>query len=887
MCKLATASAVRRLRRHEEACKPPHATGSSPVETLRIYCSAERRQRCHEETFNALSLALVRPPESFYVGPINFDQLTVRSALSAPTFTSDFFLSRRGSVAPTAREVADVLRDEGYNVIVQDYDFRFGASFVEAMHDAIKGSRDLVVLFTADYEKSPFTRKEFTSFEADRAQSPDERYIIVLRCEDVPLRGLFADNIYQDLVGVIDASERRERILAAARHQAPALPSTPRPFMGVPPRIMGFAGRTDALDQLDAILVQEKPAAVTQVRFAAVQGMGGVGKTSLAIEYAHRFRALHSGVCWCPAETRTGLLTSLAGLAVVLGAAAADTADVARAAKAALQRLAERRAMWLLVYDNVTSPEEIADLLPSAGARVLITSRFPDWRGWAEEVSLDVLPLAEAIQLLQRRSDRTDEIGGKLLAEALGCLPLALDHAAATCRRTQMPFAEYATLATTQIASVPRGAMYPRSVAVTFDLAIAEAAAQCPSCEALIAFFALCAPERIPMTLVEGAVGDPLQRSVALAALIEISLTKHDPFEDGTPAVTVHRLVQAVARVRSEAKRLGPALVDRAVERLLAIYPNDGFGDTRSWSTSSQLTPHVLALWRQVPERVSAELLRRVGNYLHWRASYAQAKPLLAEALARYEQAQHADPAQLAIYLIDLAGLLWDQGDLAGARPLFERALRINEDKFGSEDAATARTLNNLGGLLRDQGDLVGARPLLERALAIREKVFGPNDAATATGLTGLGLLLQAQGDLVQARQLLERAREIRETQLGPDHPNTAHSVNNLAEVLTRLNDFDAALPLFKNAILAFERTLGHDHPNSNRVRCNLARLLLRTGKIEEGLSLAHIALASHDECLGGDHGWTKDSASVVAAALDALNRSEEAKALRAHYFAP
>ena len=787
-------------------------------------------------------------------------------------------------MAPTAREVADVLRNEGYDVVIQDYDFPLGASFIQAMHDAIKGSRDLIVLFTADYEKSPFTRKEFTSFEADRVQGPGERHIIVLRCEDVPLRGLFADNIYQDLVGVTDASERRLRILAAARREVPALPSAPRPFVGVPPRIPGFAGRMDALDRLDAILVQERPAAVTQVRLAAVQGMGGIGKTSLAIEYAHRFRALHSGVWWCPAETRTGLLTSLAGLAVVLGAAPADAADVARAAKAALQRLAERRGMWLLVYDNVTSPEEIADLLPSAGARVLITSRFPDWRGWAEEVSLDVLPLTEASLLLQRRADRADEAGGKLLATVLACLPLALDHAAATCRRTQMPFAEYAAIATAQIAAVPRGVMYPRSVAVTFDLAIAQATAQCPSCETLMAFFALCAPERIPMMLVEGAIGDASQRSMALVALNEISLAKHDPFEDGTPGVTVHRLVQAVARVRSEGKGLGPAAADLVIGRLLAIYPNDGFGETRSWSSSSQLTPHVLALWRQVPERMSAELLRRVGNYLHWRAAYAQAKPLLVEALTRYEQSQDADPAQVAIHLIDLAGLLWDQGDLACARSLFERALRINEDKFGPDHSETARTLNNLGALLRDQGDLVAARPLLQRALAIREKVFGPNHAATATALTGLGLLLQVQGDLVQARRLLERARTIRETQLGANHPNTPHSINNLAEVLARLNELDAALPLFNDAIAAFEKTLGHDHPNSNRTRCNLARLLLRIGKIEEGLSLARAALTAHQEYLGGDHGWTKESASVVADALDALNRSEEAKALRARY---
>ena len=126
-----------------------------------------------------------------------------------------------------------------------------------------------------------------------------------------------------------------------------------RTFVGVPPRIAGFTGRADALDRLDAILTRDKPAAVTQVGRAAVQGMGGVGKTSLAVEYAHRFRNLYDGVWWCPAETRTGLMTSLAALAVEFEVASPEEADIEKAAKAALRRLAEQREIWLLVYDNV------------------------------------------------------------------------------------------------------------------------------------------------------------------------------------------------------------------------------------------------------------------------------------------------------------------------------------------------------------------------------------------------------------------------------------------------------------------------------------------------------------------------------------------------------
>ncbi len=222
----------------------------------------------------------------------------------------DFFLSRRGSVAIIAREVADVLTERGYKVRVEDYDFQLGASFVEEMHEAIKNARDLVVLFTRDYEQSPYTRKEFTSFAAQAMASAEERHVIVLRCEDLPLEGLLADNVYQDLVGVEDPQERKRRIIAAAERQTQAAPRPTRPFIGVPPRIASFTGRSDELDQLDAILLQEKPAAVTQASLgrAAVQGMGGVGKTSLAVEYAYRYRNLYAGVCWCQAETRAGLL---------------------------------------------------------------------------------------------------------------------------------------------------------------------------------------------------------------------------------------------------------------------------------------------------------------------------------------------------------------------------------------------------------------------------------------------------------------------------------------------------------------------------------------------------------------------------------------------------
>jgi hypothetical protein len=135
-----------------------------------------------------------------------------------------------------------------------------------------------------------------------------------------------------------------------------------------------------------------------------------------------------------------------------------------------------------------------------------------------------------------------------------------------------------------------------------------------------MAYLAQCAPERIPMTLVEGAIEDEPDRLEALASLAEVSLLKHDPFEDGTSAVTVHRLVQAVARARSEANGSAPDVVGRLTARLLATYPEDGYTNPQSWPLCVRLTPHLLTRRGRDDASVS-DLLQRAGLYFYGRRS--------------------------------------------------------------------------------------------------------------------------------------------------------------------------------------------------------------------------------------------------------------------------
>jgi tetratricopeptide (TPR) repeat protein len=220
-----------------------------------------------------------------------------------------------------------------------------------------------------------------------------------------------------------------------------------------------------------------------------------------------------------------------------------------------------------------------------------------------------------------------------------------------------------------------------------------------------------------------------------------VSLLKHDPFEDATPAVTVHRLVQRVARARSEANGSAQDGVGRLTARLVAIYPEEGYSDPQSWPVCARLTPHVIARYEAGAGDASkiadwADLLMRAGEYFYGRAAYSQAAPLFRDALAIREKALGSEHPHTAASLNNLALLLKAQGDFAGARPLYERALAIREKALGPEHPNTAQSLNNLALLLKAEGDFAGARPLYERALAIDEKALGPEHPGTARRLS-------------------------------------------------------------------------------------------------------------------------------------------------------
>jgi len=416
---------------------------------------------------------------------------------------------------------------------------------------------------------------------------------------------------------------------------------------GVP----GFTGREAELEAVEAALWRMGgKAALTNIAAtsAAVKGLGGVGKSVLAQEYAWRNRGRYQGVWWIRAEKSETLLDDLIELGARFIPGIKEVPDRAQAAHAALDHIAQRKGerSWLLVYDNVEQPGGLETLTPVDGAHVLITTRWSDWGRAASPVKIGVFPADVAAQFLLDSTERSDREGAEQLAAALGFLPLALDHAAAYCRRTGIAFDTYRELAADLIRKVPRGADYAEETPVfaTFELAIQKAAGTCPAAETLMGICAFLAPERIPLDIVTADVMSEIERGEAVAALQEVSLAALETLDDGSAGISVHRLVQEVMRGRLKVMKGYENAAALATEVVSNAFPKGNApSDVRHWPACARLLSHARVVFEHAPEtgkkaRKTNHLLVQTADHYHSRAAYAEAEPLMRRAITIHEK---------------------------------------------------------------------------------------------------------------------------------------------------------------------------------------------------------------------------------------------------------
>jgi tetratricopeptide (TPR) repeat protein len=645
----------------------------------------------------------------------------------------DFFISRAGKDAAFAIWLGQLIAAQGKSYVLQDEHFGH-QNFMGGMDAALKSGARVAGLLSQAYTESEYCLAEATAALAGDPLNRLQR-LVLLRLEPCAPGGVLANIAYTDLL-----HERREadgrplalKILRALGFEATRLDGLPPPPEGTLSKslqvlhsevqaVPGFAGRTDELDDLNEALWQKGgTAAVTNApaAAAAVKGLGGVGKSVLAKEYAWRNRDRYQGIWWLRAERRETLADDLIELGARFIPGLSEVPDRDKAARQALDWIEQAgfAKPWLLVYDNVEEPDHIEGLTPRTGAHVLITTRWSDWGGAAPvkaaPVTVGVFPPDTAADFLLESTGRSDRESARKLAAALGHLPLALDHAAAYIRRTGIDFPTYQALAADLLQKAPKGVDYDTPVFATFSLAIDKASESCPEAQKLMGLSAFLAPDRIPLSLFTDDVLSETARIEAVAALQEVSLVTPEPLDDGSPAITMHRLVQTVMRARLAEMGEHENAAALATELVADAFPagDPGPDDVRAWPACARLMPHAAAVFDHAPNSgngagKTSHLLTQTAVYYVSRAAYAEAEPLYRRALAIGEASFGPDHPSVARDLNNLARLLQDTGRLAEAEVPMRRALRIFEGPLGPEHPSTRTVRDNLAALeaeLRD-----------------------------------------------------------------------------------------------------------------------------------------------------------------------------------------
>ncbi|MFE4534155.1 tetratricopeptide repeat protein [Streptomyces scopuliridis] len=587
-------------------------------------------------------------------------------------------------------------------------------------------------------------------------------------------------------------------------------------------------------------------------RVHVVQGLGGVGKTSVAVSLAHRFQRETDQVWWIGAQDASRFMGGLTALARQLGVPDAEITG-GQLVDQLWRRLSALTDPWLLVVDNaddarlLDGPGQLARgtglIRPhrSPGGLVLVTSRDGQPGTWGAHAVLHRLtPLgdehgADVLLGLAGPTAGSREEAAEL-ARRLGGLPLALNtvgryleavgHRPARFRDA----GETATFAEFR-ASLDDGGAFPHAGTATalagiwrmsLDL-LTERGHRCvrPLLEVLANF----ADAPVPLILADPAVlgedeafagvsGAEIWNTLqALAGLGLVDLAA----ASGVDTVALHPLVRD-AHGSPGRYALNARLLDKAAESDEAGMPED----VERWPLWSALTPHAVHILTFEGDSDDN------GLFL----DSSSAADLVARSL-------HA------------------QGQLSQARTLLEELVRQLGSVLGDDHSRTLVSRNNLASVLEDQGHLDQARALYEDILTTRRGTFGENHPDTLIVRHNLAGVLTGQGHFDQARTIYEDILTTRRGTLGENHPTTLSTRNNLAGLLHEQGHFDQARTIYEDILTTQRNTLGENHPTTLTIRHNLACVLHDQGHHDLAAVEMAAVLSARRRVLGPEHPYT------------------------------
>ena len=665
-----------------------------------------------------------------------------------------------------------------------------------------------------------------------------------------------------------------------------------------------FRDPTHALVRLRETLLAGGNAAI--VVPATLYGMGGVGKTQLALKYTYEYRDSYAGVWWFRAEADSTLQLDARAACMESGAVLVEGESPAASFKRWLIR---QEQSWLLVFDNAENAAALRPYLPAGGPHhVVITSRDSAWGGVARPIELAVWSDDEGADFLAARLPGSHRSELVQLSRALGGLQLALEQAGAFLEQTRGSVAEYRR----QIDSVDTAALmldegrastgYERSVLATLSLAFPRLS---PAAQRLLRICAFFSAEPIPeryfrekpaevTELWPGSVPSGLAwervvgelRGFGIAERVDIASLDRipgQPDESLEKALLLHRLTLEVARHALSV----PAEDGPRAQLILRAYCPRETRDPKQWARFAALLPHLGSLERLssqswLDRRIHSWMLDRVAGYLvSGKALYQEAERLFRTAIELDKADLGDEHANTLNSMSNLASTLEDQGILTGARALKEQVLSIRRRVLGEEHPDTLTAMHNLARTLGRLGDRSGARAIQEQVLSIRRSVFGEEHPDTLTAMNNLAYTLWEQSDSIAARGLEEHVLSVRRRVLGEEHPDTLRSMNNLASTLVQQGDQAGARALQEQVLSVRRRVFGEEHPATLTAMNNLALTLRALDDPTGARLLQEQVVSGMRRVLGEEHPNTLTAMNNLALTLGELDDHTGARLLQ------
>jgi tetratricopeptide (TPR) repeat protein len=780
-----------------------------------------------------------------------------------------------------------------------DYrDFIAGRAAILNMQEASEKSRHTLLVLTPRWVESEWSLYESMLSRTDDPAGLGRRTIPLLleKCKPAKFISMltwvdFTDkrrekdawkNLFKSLQEIVAAQEEPEAVNEPGE-EAVGLPAGSYiPFS----HNELFTGREEDLAFLAESLLNRK--AKNTVIYQAVTGMGGIGKTQLAVEFGFRYGQRFKGVHWLDLSDSQAVDGAIGLCGTKMGYSYNDQNEQVAATLQSWVTDGPR----LIILDNfedVTHCNDVLSRFQHPSLRLLVTSRRKDFPRSSGLHPRGLGPFSdeESVLFLEKTLDQVEtREARKSLADKLGYLPLALALAASYISITKIGIEGYlkeledvSRLDAEQVKwfkalDIVSPTEHERSLFGTFQLSWRELTEETQQKVFMIAGY-LAPNTPIPLEIFEETLDlEQKELSLVLSRLNALGLL---PLMDELPII--HPLLAAHARSLST-KELLEQLVDTLA--MLAGEANYQIDQTGSLGWFVPLRSHVLSVAEFVEAasiQGASNLFGNFGYYFHEIADYNGAKAAYERALKIDEANYGPDHPKVAIRVSALGLVLRDLGDFEGAKAALERALKIDEATYGLDHPDVARDVNNLGSVLQDLGDLDGAKAAFERALKIDEASYGPDHPNVAIRVNNLGLVLRDLGDFEGAKAAFERALKIDEASYGPDHPKVANRVNSLGLVLRDLGDFEGAKAAFERALKINEASYGPDHPKVATDVNNLGSVLQDLGDLDGAKAAYKRALKIDEASYGPDHPNVAIRVNNLGAVLQNLGDLDGAKA--------